>query len=336
MKHVETYLGPVDSSTLGVTLLHEHIFVRDRELELNLSIHGWDPDLYIPRAIRELRELHVQGVRTIVDLTVPGLGRDVRTIAAVASDSEIQIVASTGWYAAISLPLYFRIRGVRQEPGGIDELAQLFIDDILTGIAGTSVRAGMLKCVTDVAGINDDVTRIMRAVATAHLATGVSITTHSHPPSRNGLDQQRLLRACGVPLERVVIGHSGDSDDLGYLRALMDAGSTIGMDRFGMEHVLADERRVRTVLALLRMGYADRMILSQDAAIYSHVTQPEWRARHTPRWRMTHLMDNIVPMLKEGGATELDIHQMLVVNPRHLLQPASISNVGTGAEVSQR
>ena len=49
----------------------------------------------------------------------------------------------------------------------------------------------------------------------------------------------------------------------------MDAGATIGMDRFGMEHVLPDEARVRTVLALLRLGYADRMVLSHDAAFFS-------------------------------------------------------------------
>ena len=38
----------------------------------------------------------------------------------------------------------------------------------------------------------------------------------------------------------------------------MDNGSTIGMDRFGMEHVLPDERRIRTLVALLEQGYADR------------------------------------------------------------------------------
>ena len=58
----------------------------------------------------------------------------------------------------------------------------------------------------------------------------------------------------------------------------MDNGSTIGMDRFGMEHVLPDERRVRTVVSLLELGYADRMVLSQDAAFYSHITPPSWRA----------------------------------------------------------
>ena len=41
--------------------------------------------------------------------------------------------------------------------------------------------------------------------------------------------------------DRLIIGHCGDSEDLDYLRELMDAGATIGMDRFGMEHVLPDD-----------------------------------------------------------------------------------------------
>ena len=119
----------------------------------------------------------------------------------------------------------------------------------------------------------------MTAAAVAHQATGVT----NHDALAPGLPERtrasrRSFAAHGVPLERVIIGHSGDSEDLVYLRELMDDGSTIGMDRFGMEHVLPDDRRVGIVLALLRLGYADRMVLSHDAAYFSHVTPPSWRA----------------------------------------------------------
>jgi phosphotriesterase-related protein len=320
---VQTYRGPVEPDELGVTLLHEHVFVRDLELEANLPESEWDAATAVPRAVRQLETLHALGIRTIVDLTVPGLGRDVRTVAAVAEQVPVHLVAATGWYARSSLPLYFQLHGPGRPLAGPDELAQLFVRDIVTGISGTEIRAGMLKVVTDEEGITDDVARIMRAAADAHAATGVTITTHSHPTSRNGLDQQRLLRSCGVALDRVVIGHSGDTEDLDYLRALADDGSTLGMDRFGMEHVLADDRRVRTVLALLRLGYADRMILSHDAAVFSHVTPPSWRSRMTPRWNMETIPGRILPELREGGASEAELHQMLVLNPRRLLEPTA-------------
>ena len=70
------------------------------------------------------------------------------------------------------------------------------------------------------------------------------ITTHTHAASQNGRDQLAFLITQGVAPDRLVIGHCGDSEDIDYLRELMDAGATIGMDRFGMEHVLPDDRRV--------------------------------------------------------------------------------------------
>ncbi len=159
----------------------------------------------------------------------------------------------------------------------------------------------MLKVMTDVDGITPDVARVMTAAAIAHSETGVPITTHSHPASRNGLVQQTFLGERGVPPDRIVIGHSGDSEDLDYLMELMDNGSTIGMDRFGMEHVLPDERRVRTLVALLEQGYADRIVISHDAAFYSHVTPPSWRARAAPRWRMDTISRSILPTLRDAG-----------------------------------
>ena len=166
----------------------------------------------------------------------------------------MQLVASTGYYTADVLPAYFQTHGPGRLVGGPDPLVELFVRDIEVGIAGTGVRAGMLKVVTDQPGLTPDVRRVMEAAATAHRRTGVPITTHTHAPSRNGRDQLAFFVERGVAPDRLVIGHCGDSEDLDYLRELMDAGATIGMDRFGMEHVLPDDARIATVLALLRGG----------------------------------------------------------------------------------
>jgi phosphotriesterase-related protein len=76
------------------------------------------------------------------------------------------------------------------------------------------------------------------------------------------------------------------------------------------------------VLTLLRLGYADRMILSHDAAYFSHVTPPSWRARAAPHWHMENIPRRILPMLRQGGASEADLRQMLVLNPSRLLEPS--------------
>jgi phosphotriesterase-related protein len=316
---VHTFRGPIQPEDLGSTLIHEHLFVRNAELETNLPDPEWDPNLAIDTAVRELTSLHQLGVRTVVDLTVPGLGRDVRLVTDVADRVPINLVASTGWYTPNVLPTFFQYHGPGRAIDGIDPLIELFVRDLTVGIAGTRVRAGMLKVMTDADGITTDVARVMTAASVAHKETGAPITTHSLPASRNGLLQQAFLGERGVSPDRIIIGHCGDSEDLAYLRELMNNGSTIGMDRFGMEHVLPDDRRIRTLVSLLDEGYADRMVLAHDAAIYSHVTPPSWRAQSAPRWRMDTISRSILPALADAGVPADTIEQMLVRNPRRLL-----------------
>lgn len=319
---VHTFRGPVPATTLGTTLIHEHVFVDHPELALNLPHPEWDDEEAVETAVAGFERLLALGVHTVVDLTVPGLGRDVARVARVAGRTRVHLVAATGYYTPDVLPAYFHTHGPDRLVGGPDPLLELFLRDIQEGIAGSGVRAGMLKVVTDRQGITPDVQRVMEAAATAHRRTGVPITTHTHAPSRNGLDQLGFFLDRGVEPQRLVIGHCGDTEDLDYLRELMDAGATIGMDRFGMEHVLPDRARVRTLVALLKEGYADRMVVSQDAAYFSRVTPPSWRASHVPNWNLENISRRILPWLLGDGATPDQIHQLMVANPARILVPS--------------
>lgn len=322
-RSVPTFLGDVGAERLGVTLIHEHVFVRHPELDINLPHPEWDADRAVQTAVDGLSALYDRGVRTIVDLTVPGLGRDVDLVARVAARSPVAIVASTGYYTSDVLPHFFRTHGPGRLVGGPDPLVEMFLRDIEQGIAGTGIRAGMIKVVSDVEGITPDVERVFAAAAAAHLRTGVPITTHSHAASAGGREQQGLLERLGVPLDRVVIGHSGDATDLVYLRELADKGSFLGFDRFGMEHVASDEDRIRTLLTLLREGYADRIVLSHDAAFFSRVTPPSWRARVVPHWHMETIHTRVLPRLRAEGVDEKTIDTLLIDNPRRVLTGAA-------------
>jgi phosphotriesterase-related protein len=135
------------------------------------------------------------------------------------------------------------------------------------------MRPAILKCATDEPGVTKDVERILRATAQAHRKTGVPISTHTHARRRVGLDQQRIFREEGVDLMRVVIGHSGDTTDLGHLEELIINGSYIGMDRFGIETILSFEDRVKTVADMCKRGHANKMMLSHDALLQSLVAR---------------------------------------------------------------
>lgn len=318
-RSVPTFTGQVGGDGLGVTLIHEHIFVTDPELDVNMPHPEWDEQTMIERAVTALTELHARGVRTVVDLTVIGLGRDVRRVAQVAARVPVQIVAATGCYASSVLPPFFRLNGPGLVVDGPEQLEELFIGDIEHGIAGTHVRAGMIKIASEGAGLTPDVERVFAAAAAAHLRTGVPITTHSDAAARGGIQQQDALARLGVPLDRVVIGHSGDSLDLDYLRGIADRGSYLGFDRFGMEHVGRDEDRMRMLRTLLDDGYVDHIVLSHDAAVFSRVTPPSWRAARVPNWHMTHLFDSVLPRLRADGVDEATLHRLMVVNPRRVL-----------------
>ncbi|MDA8367144.1 MAG: phosphotriesterase-related protein, partial [Actinomycetota bacterium] len=200
----------------------------------------------------------------------------------------------------------------------------LFVGDIVDGITGTGVRAGMLKCAIDAEGMTPGVERVMRAVAGAHRQTGTPITVHTHPTTRTGLEVKRVL--CdeeGVDPRVVVLGHSGDSTDADHLTELAEAGFVLGMDRFGITQGMTFEDRCDIVVELCRRGLASQMVLSQDAACYIDWIDPNVLA-FMPDWHYLHIHDDVVPYLLAHGVTDDQVQAMLVDTPRRVLE-------GTGA-----
>ena len=182
------------------------------------------------------------------------------------------------------------------------------------------VSVAIIKCATDTAGVTPIIENILRASARAQKATGVPISTHTWAAGRSGEAQQAIFAQEGVDLGRVVIGHSGDSDDLGYLRGLMERGSTIGMDRFGLEHFLPTAKRVEVLARLCAEGYAGQMVLSHDANCWTDMLSEDDKRRTRPRWHYTHISDDILPALRAAGVTEDQVEQMLVRNPRAIFE----------------
>ena len=270
MTTVATVRGPVDTIDLGQTLMHEHIVNITAEIEKEYPDLSWTNDKgAVLRSVADtLRQVKDRGIGTIVDCTALGHGRDIEAVQRINDEVDINIVVCTGIYTYDYLSFFYQYGHPARKVDGkaTDILTDMFIRDITEGIAGSGVKAGLIKSATDRAGVTPNIERILRAVARAHRETGAPITTHTDVAHRNGLDQQRIFADEGVDLSRVIIGHSGDSTDLGYLRALLDAGSTIGADRFGL--YLPDmglpemDVRIQTLQQLCAEGYSDRIVLS--------------------------------------------------------------------------
>jgi phosphotriesterase-related protein len=167
--------------------------------------------------------------------------------------------------------------------------------------------------------VTPGVERVLRACARAHRETGCPITTHTHAPSKRGLEQQAIFAEEGVDVGHVVIGHSGDTDDLDYLLELIDNGSYLGMDRFGIDAYLTTPQRVSVVAELCRRGYADRLLLSHDASCYLDWIPGEVPPSGMDHWTYLHISNDVLPALREAGVSEAQIDTMLVDNPRRFL-----------------
>ncbi len=326
MAALNTVKGEIEIPAIGACLMHEHIFILTPELNSDYpEIMGWDEETKVQDAIGKLTALKEGGIDTIVDMTVVGMGRYIPRLQRISDAVDINIVVATGIYTYDKLPGYLNHVG----PGGMvgtdhEPMIDMFIKDISHGIAGTGVKASLLKCCTDAAGVTPGIERLIRAVAQAHRATGAPISTHADAFTRRGLEQQAILAAEGVDLSRVVIGHCGDTTDTDYLRTLLDRGSYIGMDRFGLyggRHMTFEER-VGVVATLCELGYARQIVLSHDVHCWQDWIPIELRPAagiEQPDWHFLHITEKVVPALRERGVSDNDVTSMLVDNPQRIL-----------------
>src|SRR5579872_1536228 len=321
MSLVPVVSGAVDSADLGVTYMHEHIFVLTSDVQANYPAEWGSEETRVADAVGKLKGLAAQGVQTIVDPTVVGLGRYIPRIQRVAAQvPELNIVVATGIYTYERVPFFFEYRGPALGPDVPEPMVEMFVSDISEGIAGTGVRAGMLKCAIDQPGLTPGVERVMRAVARAHHRTGVPVTVHTHPASRTGLIVHRVMcEEEGVTPSRIVLGHSGDTTDCDHLAALADLGFTLGMDRFGINVETTFEARADTLVEMCRRGYAGQMVLSHDASCYLDWIEPALLPA-LPQWNYLHLHDEVLPYIRAAGVTEDQITQMLVSTPRRVFE----------------
>lgn len=313
METVATVRGPVEAAKLGPTLMHEHVFVLTADVQQNFPDEWGDEEQRVADAVRRLSELPRHGIGTIVDVTVIGQGRNIARIKRIADQvPELNIVVATGVYTFDEVPMFFW----RRPPQAMTEL---FVRDITEGIADTGVTAGMLKCAVDEKGLTAGVEQVLRSVARAHARTGTPVTIHTHAAGQHGPAILEVLREEGADLGRVVLGHSGDAtNNPDYLEKMAQAGLTLGMDRFGIDHFATFEARSDLVVELCRRGLAGRMVLSHDTCCYI-----DWFAPGSlddlKQWHYLHVSQDVLPYLRDHGVTEGDIELMLVRNPARIL-----------------
>ena len=309
MATIETALGPMPDSELGVTLSHEHVLVC---MGADNREYPWLFDWEKTRAkvVRELQEAKAGGVDTVIDLTTPDLGRDVEFFAGVSKASGMNVVVATGIW--LEVPRSFAGR----DP---DRIADIFVREIEVGIGNTGIKAGVIKVANDVGGVTPEGELVLRGAARALKRTGCPISTHQWAPEEVGRRQVEVFQEEGAPIDRICIGHSADTTDVDYLESLLNTGVYLSMDRYPGRPERVDWRgRNATVKALIDRGWAHRLMLGHD-----HAPGPVLAGGREPDGDQPNgylvLTTVALPALRQDGVSDETIDLMMREVPRRFL-----------------
>jgi predicted metal-dependent phosphotriesterase family hydrolase len=205
MAHVQTVLGPIDPADLGVTLPHEHTQIALWQIPARWDY--WQLTRDEPVILEELGRFRAAGGGGLVDLTLPGVGRDPDWLRAIARASGLHVVMGCGWYRGAYYPAEARI-----DRRTVDDLADELVREATDGLGADAIKPGIIGEIgTDKPWVSAAEERVHRAAARAARRTGLTITTHG-VLSPVGFDQLRIFEAEGADPGRVIVGHAeGDA-----------------------------------------------------------------------------------------------------------------------------
>jgi phosphotriesterase-related protein len=334
---VRTVRGPVDPARLGITTTHEHLWMDSTPL---LAVHGyattatgpWDgaiaaearwnpgahPDNYrltdVDVAVDELRPFVRAGGGTIVELTPPSMGQDASRVLEIAQRTDVHVVLGTGQYLA-------PVQEAWIASSSVEGVTRRLLETVDHGIAETGIRPGIFGEIGTSDPVQPAEVKVLRAVAAASATSGLAISVHLHPWGHEGRAVLDVLTGAGAESTRVILGHANTAIDRpDELRVLADRGATLGFDLFGFDHSLlgpgrwppSDRDVVAVVAALVQDGYGDRIVLGQDVGVRT-------RLRRWGGWGYAHLLEHVVPLLRDFGVEEHALDAMLVRTPARLL-----------------
>jgi predicted metal-dependent phosphotriesterase family hydrolase len=315
MAFVRTVTGDVAPERLGFTLPHEH--TQCHLWRIPERFDYWELTADEDLIAAELAPFRAAGGTCVVDVTLPGIGRDPAWLRRISLRSGLLVVMGTGWYREPYYPPEALV-----DRRSVDELADVMVREFHDGVpgseneAGQRVRPGIIGEVgVHKPWVSAQEERVFRAVGRAARATGMAVTTHA-VMSPVGLRQLDILEEAGADPSRVVVGHSDSYPILEHWLAIVERGASIECDFLGMAFTpmerKGEPRVAALILEMLSRGHADRILLSQDVCDNSQLTFYDGNG-------YAYLANAFLPALRERGVTDADIEVMTVANPRRIL-----------------
>lgn len=335
---LKTVCGELSRNQLGTVTTHEHVLLDLTAFYQELPVKGIeDPatqkvemwnlgilsrDCYALKdnllldneavAIEELNYFKEAGGDTVVDASLPGIGRDSKALARISKATGLNIVMGTGFYVGETHPEYL-------DRMSDEEIAQLMVDELETGVDG--VCAGYIGEIGISEIFDDKERRVLRAAAIASKKTGAAINVHINPWTTNGIEAADILLDAGVAPEKICISHIDVENREEYIYALLKKGVYVEFDNFGKEYYIRrevrnsgyglfvhDTDRVTLLKKMIDDGYLRQILLSCDLCLKNLM-------HRYGGWGYDHVLTNIVPMMQDEGITDEQIAIMLKENP---------------------
>jgi phosphotriesterase-related protein len=343
---VQTVIGLIDPSELGITLAHEHLLsdgsctfiepqiASERALAhrpVSVDILWWvryhmnqnlDNLLQTDEqeAIEELAHFRFAGGASVVELTSCGIGRDPQALSRISRATNVHVIMGCGYYQAAS-------HGPEMDTKDEGEIVGEIVQDITAGVGDGGIHAGIIGEIGCSWPMTDNEQKSLRASAHAQRLTGAALNVHPGHSEKAPMEIIEVLRDCRADLTRVVISHMERTlrDDSRRVQ-LAETGCYLEYDTFGREgyfqrsHVGGarvvdipnDAQRVDEIIDLIERGYLSQILVSQDMWTKA-------KRRRYGGWGYDHILRNVVPLMRDKGLTDEQIEAILVQNPKRLL-----------------
>jgi len=334
-----TVTGPVDPAELGVTLMHEHLFVdlrrparfhrpgedspaaREPLTQANLARtrHGFpsaDNDRLddYDDMLRETRAFTEVGGRTIVDVTPIGVGREPELLARLSRESGMPIVMGGAFYTPTFHPEDMDDRTV-------DDLADEIVRDIVLGVGETGIRSGIIGEVgSDSNPLTGNELKSIQAAGRASRVTGAPITFHVGGVGEEKFLILDILAEEGVAPENIVIGHGSEVlHNPAFAEKVFARGVFVELDFMASPGspwghlVLGSDHRVAAGMAeLVAAGYEQQLLLGHD--VCQKIQLKKYGGQG-----FDYISRHFLPALARLGLSEAALHAIMVDNPARAL-----------------
>ena len=334
---VTTVLGEINENDLGVTSSHEHIFIDMRKC---VDITGNEPQYFYDKinmsnraelfsdpyavldnalldgtddAIKEVEYFKDCGGQTIVDCTLDEIGRNPLELKKISEKTGVNIIIGCGHY-------YQKAHSPYVKTASVQDLVNEMQTDILCGVKGTDVKAGIIGEIGTSAVMSDDEKKVLRAAGIVGAMTGKAIHVHTDLYTENGFEIIDILTAEGVKPEKICIDHVDVLLRPDYIHALLDRGVYVEFDNFGKEFYVSEKRRfaydlerIKLLKALLNEGYSQKILLCNDICL-----KTMWKKYGGNGY--AHILRTVKYMAMENGIDEKIYMSLITENVKNFIK----------------